>query len=196
MTYQRSNLSLRVLIGVVCFMLFTPALIAQEQEDKQEIVYQATIVGVRGRAGARSMRLTIRIQGSTSDEQVQQYLEMVPEGNQLKELRRTLEKVRDLGRVSVTGFIGNELAVIREFDTEHGRLINLLTARNMSFAELQQSGRSRNYPFSFLQLLVDEEGKGQGTIIVAARPRFKEDGTFEIESFGLQPFQVVNVPEQ
>ena len=117
MTYQRSNLSLRVLIGVVCFMLFTPALIAQEQEDKQETVYQATIVGVRGRAGARSMRLTIRIQGSTSDEQVQQYLEMVPEGNQLKELRRTLEKVRDLGRVSVTGFIGNELAVIREFDT-------------------------------------------------------------------------------
>ena len=118
---------------------------------------------------------------------------MVPEGNQLRQLRQTLEKVRGLGRVSVTGFIGSELAVIREHDTEQGKLINLLTARNMSFVELQHSGRSRNYPFSYLQLLIDEEGKGQGTIIVAARPRFKEDGTFEIESFGLQPFQIVNV---
>ncbi len=136
--------------------------------------------------------MTIRIQDYTSDEQVQQYLETIQEGDQ-KGLRRTLEKVRGLGRISVTGFVGNELAVIRERDTEHGKLISLLTARNMSFAELRQSGRSRNYPFSFLQLLVDEEGKGQGTVIVAARPRFKEDGTFEIESFGLQPFQVVNV---
>ena len=140
------------------------------------------------------MRLNIRIQGTTSDEQVKQYLEMVKEGDQ-RELRRTLEKVRGLGRVSVTGFIGNELAVIREYDTEQGKLVNLLTARNMSFAELQNSGRSRNYPFSYLKLLIDEEGKGQGTVIVAARPRFQEDGTFEIESFGLQPFQIVNVQQ-
>ena len=188
-------MSVRILIAVVCFLLLTPALIGQEQEEKQETVYQATIVGVRGSVGARTMRLTIRIQGYTSDEQVKQYLEMVPEGNQLRELRQTLEKVRGLGRVSVTGFIGNELAVIREYDTEQGKLINLLTARNMSFVELQHSGRSRNYPFSYLQLLIDEEGKGQGTVIVAARPRFKEDGTFEIESFGLQPFQIVNVQQ-
>ncbi len=192
MTYQSTSLSVRVLIAVVCFFLLTPALIGQEQEESQETVYQATIVGVRGGFGARSIRMTIRIQDYTSDEQVQQYLETIQEGDQ-KGLRRTLEKVRGLGRISVTGFVGNELAVIRERDTEHGKLISLLTARNMSFAELRQSGRSRNYPFSFLQLLVDEEGKGQGTVIVAARPRFKEDGTFEIESFGLQPFQVVNV---
>ena len=197
MTYQQTGLSLRVLIGVVCFMLLTPALIAQDQEKKKETVYQATIVRVRGGAGGlRSVPLTIRIQGTTTDDQVEEYLEMVPEGHQLRTLRETLEKVEGLGRVSVTGFIGNDLAVVREWDTEHGKLINLITPRNMSFAELTHSGRSRNYPFSFLQLLVDEEGKGQGTVIVAARPRFKKDGKFEIESYGLQPFQVVNVQRQ
>ena len=67
MTYQRTSLSLRVLIAVVCFMLFTPALTAQEQEDKQETVYVATVVGVRGSFGGRSIRLTIRIQGHTSE---------------------------------------------------------------------------------------------------------------------------------
>ncbi len=197
MTYQRTSLSLRVLMGVVCFILLTPALTGQEQEEKQETVYMANIVGVRGPMGGRSVRLTIRIQGYTSDEQVQEYLGMVQEGDQRQtELRRTLEKVRGLGRVSVTGFIGSELAVIRQHETEDGTLINLFTARNMSFVELKQSGRSRNYPFSFLQLLVDEEGKGQGTVIVAAKPRFKEDGTFELESLGVQPFQVINVQRE
>ncbi len=125
MTYQSTSLSLRVLMGVVCLMLFTPALIGQEQEEKQETVYQATIVGVRGPMGGRSVRLTIRIQGHTSYEQVQQYLEMVQEGDRRQtKLRRTLEKVSGLGRISVTGFVGSELAVIRERDTEDGKLIS------------------------------------------------------------------------
>ena len=63
MTYQRTSLNLRVLMGVVCFILFTPALTGQEQEERQETVYMANIVGVRGPMGGRSVRLTIRIQG-------------------------------------------------------------------------------------------------------------------------------------
>ncbi len=196
MTHQYPSLSFRILIGVVFFTLLTPALPGlsqeEEKEKKETITYTATIVGTRGSVGARSHPVTIYIQNYTSDEQVQDYLEMIAEKNPGL-LRSTLEKVSGLGRIGMTGFLGTELAVIREHDTDQGKLINLVTARNMSFVELYISGRTTDYPYSFLQLLVDEEGKGQGTVILAARFSFDKEGNLEIESYGLQPFQLWNV---
>lgn len=189
MNCQSRNFNLRLLTGLVCLMLLTPAVTAQEVTS-----YSALIVGVRAGTRVQSIRVTIRIQDTTSDEQIQEYLKMVQEGNRdQRELRSALEGVRGLGRITVTGFTGNEIAVVRERDTEEGKLISLFTARNLSFVELQQSGRARDYRFSFLQLLVDDEGEGQGTILVAARPSINEEGIFEIESIGHQPYAVTNV---
>ena len=195
MIYQYSTLSFRILTGVVFFSLLTPALpgLSQEEEKKKEtITYTATVVGTGAGVGAKSHPITIYINDYTSDEQVQDYLDMVAEKNPGL-LRSTLEKVSGLGRIAMTGFIGNELAVVREHDTDQGKLYNLVTARNMGFAELYISGRTTNYPYSFLQLLVDEEGKGQGTLILAARFSFDKDGKLEIESYGRQPFQLWNL---
>jgi len=193
MLYQYSSLSFRLLMVVVFFTLLTPALPGlSQEEEKEKITYTATIVGTGAGVGAGSHPITIYIQDYTSDEQVQDYLDMVAEKNQGL-LRSTLEKVSGLGRIAMAGFIGTELAVIRVHDTDQGKLINLVTARNMSFLELYVSGRTTNYPYSFLQLLVDEEGKGQGTVILAARFSFDKEGNLEIESYGLQPFQLWNV---
>ena len=55
----------------------------------------------------------------------------------------------------------------------------------MSFAELRNSGRSVDYPYTMLELVLDKEGKGTGTAIGAAKIRFdKKKGRYEIESFG------------
>jgi hypothetical protein len=189
--------SLCLLTVVILFALSAPALsgTSSQKEEKKKVegdAYAATLVGVQGRAGGKSYPITIRIKGSTSDELVAEYLEMVLKKDR-KELRRTLEKVQDLGSVSVDGFIGTDLAVVRERDTEQGKLIGIVTARNLPFIELYYGGRSLDYPFSFIQLLIEKEGKGQGTVILAAKPSFNEDGILEIESFGLQPFQLFNV---
>lgn len=185
-------MSFRILTGVVFFTLLTPALPGlSQEEEKEKLTYTATVVGTGAGAGG-SHPITIYINDYTSDEQVQDYLDMIAEKNQGL-LRSTLEKVSGLGRIVMTGFIGNELAVVRQFDTPQGKLYNLITARNMGFVELYASGRTLDYPFSFLQLLVDEEGKGQGTVIVAARFSFDKDGKLEIESYGRQPFQLWNL---
>jgi hypothetical protein len=136
--------------------------------------------------------VTIRLTGTTPDELVQEYLKLVAEKD-YRGLRQTLEKVRNLGNISMDGYVGTDIAVVREHDTENGKLINILTARNMPFIELYRGGRSTDYPFSLIQILVDEEGKGQGSVILAAKVTFNKEGILEIESFGLQPFQLFNV---
>ena len=116
--------SLGILMGAACFFFLTAA--ANGQGKKREVVkYSATLVGVRGSAGGMIQRVNIQIQNYTSDEQRDKYLDMIAENNP-KLLRRTLEQVNDLGRISAMGYVGNELAVVRERDTEHGKLINLV----------------------------------------------------------------------
>ena len=198
MTSCCTGLGVRILMGAVGFILLTPALsgLSPEKEKKKEkkeaTVYTAFIAGVKAGYGGRSRGLTIRIEGYTSDEKVEEYLGLIREEEDWL-LRDTLEKVRGLGRIAMDGFVGNELAVIRQRDTEGGKLITLVTARNMAFIERAYGFRSTRYSYSFLQLLVDEEGKGQGTVIGAAKARFNKEGILEIESYGLQPFQLFQV---
>lgn len=193
------SLTARGLIGFFCLASLTPVADAFQKEDEKkegQTVYQANMVGIRGRVGARSIGINIRITGETSDEDVREYLELLAESGDSGlsgPLRRRLEKVTGLGRINADGFIGTELAVVRKRETEEGELITLVTARNLPMLELYRAPRSRDYPFSFVQLLVNEEGKGQGTVILAARARFDKEGRLEIESYGIQPFQLFNV---
>jgi hypothetical protein len=158
--------------------------------------FEATLIGARGSVASMSTGVTIWLEATTSDEDLREYQNLIAE-NQARgytsQLRQRLERVSGLGRIAITGKTGTELAVVRRRQTEEGELFTLVTARNLPFVELRHGGRTTDYPFSFVQLLVDEEGKGQGTVIVAARVMFDDDGQLEIESYGLQPFQLVNV---
>lgn len=193
---MKRHVAKKVALAGLLLAFSLSALLALQDENEKKVRYEATMVGIRGPVGARSVGLTIFIEGTTSDEQVREYLQLVAAGEgrgSSSELRRRLEKVTGLGRVAATGQVGTNLAVVRERETDEGTLITLVTARNMPIIELYRSGRSTDYPFSFIQLLVDEEGKGQGTVILAARAKFDEEGQLQVESFGLQPFQLVNV---
>lgn len=189
MTHSLRNQVLAM--ATVTVLALAPA-VAQKKKKQKGTTYGATMVGVRGMVGASSHPITIRVYGQTSDEQVNEYLEIIREGKK-GELRRVLEKVKGIGRINADGRVGTEMAVVRERQTENGKLINIVTARNLPFIELYISGRTVDYPFSVVQLMVDENGKGQGSVILAARIRFNAEGALEIESYGLQPFQLVNV---
>jgi hypothetical protein len=169
---------------------------AVQSEKMKPLQFEATVIGVRGSAASMSTGVTIWLEATTSDEDLHEYLNLIAEKQAqgyTSQLRQRLERVSGLGRIAITGKTGTELAVVRRRQTEEGELFTLVTARNLPFVELRHGGRTTDYPFSFVQLLVDEEGKGQGTVIVAARVMFDDDGQLEIESYGLQPFQLVNV---
>ncbi len=142
--------------------------------------------------GGRSIPFDLRINRYTTDEDVLQLAQLLEEKGQ-DALRRELEK-RDVGRINAVGSTGNQIAVARKFKQGNQTIIRILTTRNMSFFELYQSGRAVDYPYGYLHLTLDENGKGVGQFIVAGKISFdKKQDRYEMESFGNQYVKAANV---
>ena len=182
-TKMSPNCTHMFLVGI--FVLSVSPLKAQESGDSKPTQITASALVVRGMAATSSTFISINIENFTTDEKRNELLVILQEGGP-DALRRALEKL-DMGQLSTSGRIGVPIAVARAYQVEGGTLYNIVTARNISFFEQWRGGRSRDYPFSVAQIIIDDNGKGEGGIILAADIRFDEEaGRIVVESFGFQ----------
>jgi hypothetical protein len=73
------------------------------------------------------------------------------------------------------------------------RKIMILFERWMNIYEMRRGARSTDYPFSYVELIVDRNGRGEGTFIPAARVRFSRGNEIEVENFGIYPARLYGV---
>jgi len=180
-----------VLILAVAGSWPLPAASSQQTDERKEVF---TMVAVPTSGSARiTIDFTMRLNEFTTDQEVMELIEILREGG-TDELRRTLEKV-EKGKLSPQGRIGADVAVARVRKTEKGERFIVITARTIPGLEVYVSGRSRDYPFGWFEFEIDEEGKmvDMGTFIMAAKLSFNKEGQFEIESYGMQPYQLTNI---
>lgn len=188
---MRKQLVKRAVLLLLGSLFLLSATDGQETKMKPE-AYSGTAIGTGGTVGGKSIGFDFRIRRYSSDEEVQKFADMVKEKG-TDALRRALEK-EDVGQISVTGRVGNQIAVARKREVGSETVITLITARTMPFLELYRGGRTTDYPFGFLQVKLDANGKGAGQIMAAAKIRFnKKAGKYEIESYGNQYIKAVNV---
>ena len=100
-----------------------------------------------------------------------------------------------LGYFSLGGQLGRDLNFVQETRTADGRRrITILFARWMNLYELRTGARSEDYPFSYVELFIDANGKGEGTFIPAAKVYFdKKNGNLDVENFGIYPARLAGV---
>ncbi len=159
--------------------LLLPAGRAQEKPGSEQ--YAAVWAVTGGAAGGSTVPIDIRINRYNTDDDIKKFADILVEGGPDR-LRRALEK-EDVGQLSPTGRVGVPIAVARKHVKGNKTIIRVVAARNLSFVELRYSGRSVDYPYTILELDLDENGKGTGTAIGAAKIRFdKKKNTYEIES--------------
>jgi len=75
----------------------------------------------------------------------------------------------DLGQFAVGGNVGRNINIVREHRTDHGRKITLVFERWLQMFELRYGTRSEDYPFTYAELYIDDNGKGEGSLIPAAK---------------------------
>jgi len=183
------------LIGMLVVLTLTAAAVSAQEKKKggfQE-VYTGTIVNMNGRMASTSFNLSIR--DYTTDEQAQQYLAILAEGDQ----DDVLKKIRDLdlGRISTTRTVGRNLIVVRKSQLPDGKTrIVAAFERWQTVAEVRGGYRSQDYPFGLMELIIDEKGKGSGTFISACKIDLKRDKKtgqweLELENFGTYPNKVM-----
>ncbi len=164
-----------IAIGLFLF----PMAFAQNNSAAEQ--YSAVWQLVGGGAGGSNISIDIRINRYTNDQDVKKFADLLVESGPDK-LRRALEK-EDVGQLSVPGRVGVPVAIARKLANGNRTIVRVITARNLSFVELRYSGRSVDYPYTILELNLDENGSGTGTAIGAAKISFnKKNNIYEIES--------------
>jgi hypothetical protein len=177
------------------FLIVALSLVAFAQEKASPEAYSGVAIGTGGSVGGKSISFDFRITRYTTDAELQNLAHLLKEKG-TDALRRALEK-EDRGRINAVGSTGNQIAVARKRPQGADTIITIVTARTMPFVELYNNGRSRDYPFGFLQVKLDATAKGTGQIMAAAKIRFdKKKGKYEIESFGNQYIKATNVRPQ
>jgi hypothetical protein len=158
--------------------------------------YSATAVGQAGAAAGKTFGVTIYLTGMTSDQEEQEFAATLKSKGQ-DGLVSALEKAKDVGRVSPVGGVGSGFRIARAQKTADGGWhIALATNRPISFGELYDSSRSREYPIGIVTLNVDKDGNGSGLLCGLCKLKFNKKGELQIEHYGQKPFRLTNVRRQ
>jgi hypothetical protein len=178
-----------VFLFVVCSMAVFAAP-SQSENGTERIT--GTFVAMSGRTSGRSRPFTVTINRYTPPNQLRELTEALSSGGQ-DELLKVMSKM-DAGRVQIgTGVGVRANAVIVDPWENGGRRITVLYERWLQFFELRYGTRSRDYPVGYAEMYIDRNGRGQGTLIPAARVRLKGGNTWEVEDFGVFPARLLGL---
>ena len=178
----------------VIFILLTAVAGANAQQRE---TYTGTVLFYGSGLNTRTVtrQFTLIINGRTSEQQATRFLGILRERGQ-DALLRTIDD-NNLGRFSVGANVGVPINVVWERVEGGQRRIFIVFERWMQFAELRYGYRSQDYPFGYIELVVDERtGRGEGTYIAAARIRWDDDDgrqQVEIENFATFPARLMGV---
>lgn len=181
-------------VFVVLFVLCGMALFAapsQSVENGTERI-TGTVVFMSGRASGRSRPFTLTINRFTAPNQLRELNEALTSGGQ----DRLVDKLDDMdaGRIQLgTGLGVPANAIIADPWGEGGRRIIVLYERDIRFFELRYGTRSSDYRVGYAEIYVDRNGRGEGTLIPAARVRLKDGNIWEVEDFGVFPARLMGL---
>jgi hypothetical protein len=110
------------------------------------------------------------------------------------ELLKQLQKNKPVGRIRTPDSLGYDLRYAQQTPLpEGGRMIVIATDRPIGFWEATQRPRSFDYPFTVIQMKLNREGNGTGTLSYATRITAHENNVIELEDFATQPIMLNNI---
>lgn len=185
--------SLLILVFVVTLVGVMPRLsLAQNKTDgKSGQTYTGNVIYFGGRSGATTTTFTLTINSFTPPGEVEELLATLQKGGQ-DDLLKAISKDKR-GTLQIGSQLGRDINAVWFSDEDEGRKLTVLFERWVGFGEARRSDRSLNYPFTYLEIYLDANGKGEGTMIPAARVRSKGTKSIEVENFGIYPARLTNI---
>ena len=176
--------------AVLAALSVAPAAQAGKREGQEK--FSAYAVDLEGRYGATTSVVQITIdRWSTAEER--RGLEAILEEKGHDALLSALHKTKPVGRIFTPGSIGYDLRFAYQVPlATGGRRIVVGTDRPLSFYEASRRPRSADFPFTVLEMRVDENGRGQGKMVVAAQVMSLGEA-IEVENYTNTPIRLVQV---
>lgn len=136
-------------------------------------------------------RVQIRINRWSTDEDRTRLMTALRESGP-QALLKELQKMPSVGTIRTPTSVGYDLRYARQAKVGDGRRIVIATDRPMDYWEAANSPRSVDYPFTVLQMQVDQNGKGTGTMSLAMKIVANDDLVI-LEDIASTPFRLTNV---
>lgn len=194
----RRRIVLVTLLFILAALVNSTATSAQSSEPVPGVPaqYAATAIGQAGVTAGKSFVLTVYLEALTSDGEIQELMGILKAKKQ-DGVVSAMENMKDKGRVAPVGTVGTGMRVVRMRPNSRGGYhIVLATNRPISFPELYNGTRSRDYPIGIVVLDVDKDGKGGGLFAPACKIKFNKKNELEIEHYSQKPFRLTNVYKQ
>lgn len=154
-------------------------------------VYTGTVVDTNGFRRTGTAFITITIDEYTTDEEARQLREALSSDGQ-DGLLRAMRKMKK-GTVQLSGSLGYRIHAARQIMSEEGPALLVAFERPISWLEARSGSRSQDYPFGVIEIKFDEKGKGEGTLIAAAKIKINEANEVKVEGYEFNPARLLNI---
>ena len=105
-----------------------------------------------------------------------------------------LRKMPEVGRFRVGTELSYPLQFAEAVKTEDGWMVFIATDREIGAYEAYYGARTLDYSLGLVQLMLDDDGNGEGTVAPAVRLHFDRDrNTLVIEDWDTRPVRLRNV---
>jgi hypothetical protein len=164
----------------------------QENRNTPREEFSAILTNISDVGGAGLTPLAIRINRWTTDADEERLLGILRDKGQDKFLEALLDG-KAVGSISTPTSLKYDFFYARQAPTpEGGRRIMLISDRPMTVSERASSAQSREYPFTLIELKLDKDGRGEGTL--AQRVQLRLLGNiFGIENLATAPMRLNDV---
>jgi hypothetical protein len=134
----------------------------------------------------------IHIDHYTEDAQVQR-LQGILQQKGPDALREALWD-QEAGYLRIGGGLGYPIAAARSHATpDGGTIVRLMIDRPIAQYEVINNLRTVDYPFAFVEIKLDRNGKGDGQFYQAAKVSMTGNDTLHVENYSPQPLKLLNV---
>lgn len=169
--------------------LFTFALVLSGTAEAAETIRGTA---VRVGAGVQSSYLNVTLERYSTDEERGRWREAFAAGGQNALVAKWQKEDVSVGTLSFTGTMGYPVRAALSVATDKGRKIYLATDRPIAGIELLGGSRSEDYPIGWVEIEVNEKGKGEGQLVGAAE-LVVEDSRLMVKQLGTEPIHLINV---
>ncbi len=159
--------------------LLVLASIAGFARDKNETI-DATAWGTGTQLG-KNIGVTLIIYEWSTAEDRQVLVDAFKQGSN-KGLVNALEKMKAVGRLSITGTLGNDVSFIRLIQTPTGRKIRFITNRQIRFGEAWSDSPTQAFDLSGGEIDLNDQDKSKsaGVLYPAAQLTIGDNGELTI----------------
>jgi hypothetical protein len=167
-----------LLLGILLLTMVTGL---NSQEDRKIETIDSTATGTSTQLGTMvNVKVTIYQYSTDEDRAV---LVAAFKKGQNQGLVDALGKMKSVGRIAITGTLGQDLAYIRLIQTGTGRRIRFVTNRQIQFGEAYHNTQSKAYNLTAGEFVLDnsDKDKSVGTLYPAAQLIINKEGQLEFQ---------------